>query len=133
RAVFGFDKGRMRHGQTGEKSGEDALLEILRWTTGIFRFQDEPMLLEPNIFGETMAVLLDALRKFDEIQLQESTATASTRLEIGDASLTDTRWDPQTTKADETEDALSTQADVDADGTSEFDIGELGLDLPKGA
>jgi CRP-like cAMP-binding protein len=132
RAVFGFDKGRLRHGQTGERSGEDALLEILRWTTGIFRFQDEPMLLEQNIFGETMAVLLDALRKFDEIQLQESTASASTRLEIADASLTDTRWDPQTTKPDEPEEALSTQADVDADGTSEFDVGELGLDLPKG-
>jgi hypothetical protein len=119
----------------GEKSGEDALLDILRWTTGIFRFQDEPMLLEQNIFGETMAVLLDALRKFDEIQLQESTANVSTRLEIADASLTDTRWDPRrpnTTTPRKMTTEVDARTDVDADGTSEFDIGELGLDLPKG-
>jgi len=131
RAVFGFDKGRLRHGQVGEKSGEDALLDIFRWTTGIFRFQDEPMLLEQNLYGETMAVLLEALRRFDEIQLQESSANISTRLEIADASLTDTRWDPQATKHDDTEESMSTQVDAtteaDADGTSEFDIGELGI------
>jgi len=129
RATFGFDKGKLRHAQLGERSGEDALLEIFHWNSGIFRFQEEAMHQDQNIQGETMAVLLDALRKFDEIQLQESTGgSSSTRLEAADASLTDTRWDPQATKADDSAEA-TTQVTVnsDADGTSEFDIGTLGL------
>ena len=129
RATFGFDKGKLRHAQLGDRSGEDALLEIFHWNSGIFRFQEEAMHQDQNIQGETMAVLLDALRKFDEIQLQESTGgSSSTRLEAADASLTDTRWDPQATKADDSAEA-TTQVTVnsDADGTSEFDIGTLGL------
>ena len=125
RAVFGFDKGRLRHGQAGDKPGEDALLEIFRWNSGIFRFQDKEMRLEHNIHGETMAVLLDTLRRFDELQLQESVSNASTRLETADVSLTDTRWDPQSPDA---EDAPGTSITlVDPDGTSEFDIGEMGI------
>lgn len=130
RAVFGFDKGRLRHGQVGSTTGEDALLEIFRWTNGIFRFQDEPMQLEPNIHGETMPVLLDALRRFDEIQLQEST-TSITRTEGLDASLTDTRWDPhastQVAKIDD-DSSATTQTDQ-FDDTSEFDIGRIGASI----
>lgn len=123
RAIFGFDKGRLRHGQVGSIAGEDALLEIFRWNTGIFRFQDEPMQLEQNIPGETMATLLDALRRFDEIQLEQNSSEISTRIEPRDASLSDTRWDPQPTKTDD--DPATTE--IDPDGTSEFDIGSLGL------
>lgn len=130
RAVFGFDKGRLRHGQVGSTTGEDALLEIFRWTNGIFRFQDEPMQLEPNIHGETMPVLLDALRRFDEIQLQEST-TSIPHPEGLDASLTDTRWDPhastQVAKIDD-DSSATTQTDQ-FDDTSEFDIGRIGASI----
>ncbi|HQF56767.1 MAG TPA: DUF4388 domain-containing protein [Fibrobacteria bacterium] len=132
RAVFGFDKGRLRHGQVGGVLGEDSLLEIFRWTSGIFRFQDEPMLLEVNIHGETMPVLLDALRRFDEIQLQESTAL-STKVDGIDGSLSDTRWDPQnpadaSTSPNASDDSVATQAD-DPDPTSEFDIGRIGASV----
>jgi CRP-like cAMP-binding protein len=127
RAVFGFDKGRLCYGQVGERSGEEALLEIFRWNSGIFRFQDKEPHLEQNIHGETMAVLLEALRKFDELQLQESTSAASTRLEPNDGSLTDTHWAPQT-EVDETRG--TTTVPFDPDGTSEFDIGELGIRPP---
>jgi len=120
RAVFGFDKGRLRHGQVGGITGEDSLLEIFRWNNGIFRFQDEPMNLEVNIHGDTMAVLLESLRRFDEIQLQESTAMATTQLAVADASLSDTRWDPTVRDSD---DSVPTTAD---DPTSEFDIGRIG-------
>jgi CRP-like cAMP-binding protein len=127
RASFGFDKGQLRYAQLGDRAGEDAILEILQWNNGIFRFQEEPFQAERNIHGDTMAVLLEALRKFDEIQLQESASGASsTRIEALDASLTDTRWDPQATRSDDSADA-TTQVDPDADGTSEFDIGALGL------
>lgn len=73
RATFGFDTGRLRYAQVGNISGEDALLEIFRWVNGVFRFQNEDLKLTPNIHGETMSVLLDALRRFDEQQLAEST------------------------------------------------------------
>lgn len=126
RAVFGFDKGRLRHGVVGTVSGEDSLLEIFRWTSGIFRFQDEPMQLEINIQGETMAVLLDALRRFDEIQQSESASLTSTKGYAVDSSLSDTRWDPQPAEED---DIGSTQ--VDPDGTSEFEIGDTGIVPPR--
>lgn len=124
RSVFGFDKGRLRHAQCGSVEGEDALLEIFRWTNGIFRFQDQPMLLDVNVHGETMAVLLDSLRRFDEIVLQESTAAATATMDSVDGSLSDTKWDPQNTTAIVSEDSFTTQPDDDA--TSEFDIGRIG-------
>ncbi len=123
RAVFGFDKGRLRHGQCGKIVGADSLLEIFRWTNGIFRFQDEPMRLEPNIFGETMAELLDALRRFDEIQLQESTDSASAPLEIPPAPLTPDE-PPLTLDSEDSSPTL-----VDEDPTSEFDIGRIGASI----
>jgi CRP-like cAMP-binding protein len=125
RAVFGFDKGRMRHGQVGGVTGEDSLLEIFRWNNGIFRFQDEPMNLDVNIHGDTMAVLLESLRRFDEIQLQESTSMATTQIAVADASLSDTRWDPTPKDSD---DSVPTTAD-EPDPTSEFDIGQIGASV----
>ncbi len=127
RAVFGFDKGRLRHGMVGNVGGEESLLEIFRWGSGIFRFQDEPMQLETNIQGETMAVLLDALRRFDEIQQTESSSLASTKGYTNDASLSDTRWDPQPSEDGE---IGSTQLSPD-DGTSEFEIGDTGILPPR--
>lgn len=127
RAVFGFEKGRLKHGATGSLLGEEALLEVFRWTSGIFRFQDEPMLLEANIQGETMAVLLDALRRFDEIQKNETGSGASTKLDSPDSSLSDTRWDPQPSQT--AEELASTQ--LDPDGTSEFEIGDSGILPPR--
>ncbi|MCB9496844.1 MAG: cyclic nucleotide-binding domain-containing protein [Fibrobacteria bacterium] len=120
RAIFGFDTGRLRHAQVGGIVGEDALLEILRWTNGVFRFQNEPLQLAPNIHGETMAVLLDALRRFDESQLGEATRDGSeTHLESGRGdSLSDTQtWLLPSTIEDASEpDTLSD------DATSEFEI-----------
>lgn len=125
RAVFGFDKGKLRHAQCGGVEGEDALLEIFRWTTGIFRFQDDPMKLETNIHRETMAALLDSLRKFDEILLLESTSLASTTLDSVTPSLSENPWDTQnaTTTPD---DSITVEYEGDADDTSEFDLGRIG-------
>jgi CRP/FNR family transcriptional regulator, cyclic AMP receptor protein len=125
RAVFGFDKGKLRHAQCGGVEGEDALLEIFRWSTGIFRFQDDPMQLEVNVHRETMAALLDSLRKFDEIILHESTSLASTALDSVSPSLSETPWDTQnaTTTPD---DSITVEYEGDADDTSEFDLGQIG-------
>lgn len=124
RAVFGFEKGRLRHAQCGGVEGEDALIEIFRWSTGIFRFQDDPMQLEVNVHRETMAALLDSLRKFDEIVLHESTTLASTALDSVSPSLSESPFDAQdaTTTAD---DSITVEYE-NVDDTSEFDLGQIG-------
>jgi len=123
RASFGFDTGRLRFGQVGSVCGEDALLEIFRWTNGVFRFQNEASPLAPNIHGETMSVLLDALRRYDEMQLSESTRDAAeTRADTSvSGALTDTQtWlVPVSEKLD---DSSSADTQVTEDATSEFEI-----------
>jgi len=68
RAVFGFEDGKLRHASTGTQAGEDVLLEVLHWTDGVFRFQDEPLQLGSNMRGDTMALLFDAVRRYDELE-----------------------------------------------------------------
>jgi CRP-like cAMP-binding protein len=68
RAVFGFEDGKLRHASTGTQVGEDVLVEVLRWTDGVFRFQDEPLHLGANMRGDTMAMLFDAVRRYDELE-----------------------------------------------------------------
>lgn len=68
RAVFGFEGGKLRHASTGTQAGEDVLLEVLHWTDGVFRFQNEPLQLGSNMRGDTMALLFDAVRRYDEIE-----------------------------------------------------------------
>lgn len=124
RAAFGFDTGRLRFAQVGPISGEDALLEIFRWSNGVFRFQNEPLRLTPNIHGETMSVLLDALRRYDEMQLAETSRDSSeTRAETASTiGLSDTQtWAMPTQEPVEAEtDSADTRMQDDA--TSEFEI-----------
>ena len=118
RASFGFDTGRLRYAQMGAISGEDALLEIFRWTSGVFRFQNEELRLTPNIHGETMSVLLDALRRFDEQQLADSTPGAN--VSSSSTGLTDTQtWIVQ---APEESDSTDGDTLVQDDITGEFEV-----------
>ncbi len=66
RAVLGFRDGALFHADSGLVSGEDVLVDILGWSDGVFRFQDEAADLPSNVTGDTMAVLFDAVRRFDE-------------------------------------------------------------------
>lgn len=121
RAEFGFDQGRLRHGQVGGVNGEDALLEIFRWNNGIFRFQSEPLQLPHNIQGETMAVLLDALRRWDEEQLEAAREREGTTALEANSSLSDTRWDSIEGSASASDSATDTAVDAQ-DPTSEFEV-----------
>jgi hypothetical protein len=53
--------------------GTSALDEVLRWGAGSFRFQGHEPPPEPNLEGETMAILLEALRRLDESSVIEKT------------------------------------------------------------
>ena len=51
--------------------GTGALDESLRWRSGGFRFNGEEALPAPNLEGDTMALLLEALRRMDESSVLE--------------------------------------------------------------
>jgi CRP-like cAMP-binding protein len=71
KASFAFREGRLVHGSLGALRGADALDEVLRWRTGAFRFNGDEELPAPNFEGDTMAILLEALRRMDESTFME--------------------------------------------------------------
>ncbi|HKP94631.1 MAG TPA: cyclic nucleotide-binding domain-containing protein [Fibrobacteria bacterium] len=74
RARFGFREGGLIHGSLGNMNGTQAVDEALRWGTGSFRFNPDQVPPEANLDGDTMAILLEALRRMDESSVLEKTA-----------------------------------------------------------
>lgn len=66
KARFGFQEGRLLHGSLDALQGADALDEVLRWRAGAFRFNGDEVPPAANLEGDTMAILLEALRRMDE-------------------------------------------------------------------
>jgi hypothetical protein len=68
-----LEKGQIIHVETDRLAGEDALLEILCWETGRFVFSAMRLgcLAERNIEGGWEHVLMEAVRKRDEIREDE--------------------------------------------------------------
>jgi len=71
RARFGFRAGGMVNASLGNLSGTSAVDEALRWTSGSFRFHPDEMPEDSNLEGDTMAILLEALRRLDESTILE--------------------------------------------------------------
>lgn len=71
KARFGFLEGRLLHGSLESLMGPDSLDEVLRWRAGAFRFDGDEALPAPNFEGDTMAILLEALRRMDESSVME--------------------------------------------------------------
>lgn len=74
RARFGFLEGQLIHASLGNLQGTPALDEVLRWGAGSFRFQGHEPPPEANLEGDTMAILLEALRRQDESSVIEKSA-----------------------------------------------------------
>lgn len=115
RAVFGFADGHLRHATTGTLAGEDVLVDVLDWTDGVFRFQDEPLRLTQNVVGDTMAILFDAVRRQDEqsysAMLSESAETAYEATDaIGACGEDDLLTDSVQTLADDAQDEFEEDA-----------------------
>jgi len=66
RAHCGFVDGGLVHGSKGNLPATLAIDEALRWPSGSFRFLPEQSPGERNLDGDTMAILLEALRRLDE-------------------------------------------------------------------
>jgi CRP-like cAMP-binding protein len=71
RARFGFLEGRLLHASLDNMQGTDALDEVLRWRSGSFRFNGDEALPAANLEGDTMGILLEALRRMDESSILE--------------------------------------------------------------
>ena len=71
RARFGFEAGRMSHASLGNLKGTQVLDEVLQWRSGSFRFHADDPAGKANLKGDTMAILLEALRRMDESKVME--------------------------------------------------------------
>jgi CRP-like cAMP-binding protein len=71
RARFGFRVGGLVHGSLGNAAGTQAVDDVLRWTTGSFRFHPDQMPPGDNLDGDTMSILLEGLRRMDESSVME--------------------------------------------------------------
>jgi len=63
-----FDDGQIVHAVAGERVGEEAVFEILGWTTGTFGQSAEAWPDEPSVTGAWQHLLLTAAQKRDEAQ-----------------------------------------------------------------
>jgi hypothetical protein len=69
--------------ETGRSVGEDALLEILCWETGRFIFSAMQLgrIEKQNVQGSWEHVLMEAVRKRDEIQIREGPRVGTRKLQ----------------------------------------------------
>lgn len=66
KAVIGFNDGQICFAKSREGTGVDVLNQIVAWEEGKFSYENTARIEEINIQGDTMGILLDALRQFDE-------------------------------------------------------------------
>jgi CRP-like cAMP-binding protein len=66
RAHFGFEDGGLVHAGMGNLPATLVIDEALRWQSGSFRFLPQQSPGERNLDGDTMAILLEGLRRLDE-------------------------------------------------------------------
>lgn len=79
-ARFGFHDGHLWTGESSgsgiaAQKGEGALDEVIRWRQGIFRFAAGEALPEANMHGDTLHLLLEAVRKMDESSVLDKRET----------------------------------------------------------
>ncbi len=70
-AVVGFNKGKMIYAKSTHAEGELVLDDIMTWEEGNFSYEHTEPIEEINIQGDTMGILLDALRRIDEAGMVE--------------------------------------------------------------
>ncbi len=66
RGTLSFDDGALTNARIGELSNEDAFFAFVRWTRGMFSFEQRPPVEPRAIRTDTVAMLLEALRRLDE-------------------------------------------------------------------
>jgi hypothetical protein len=77
KAECGFDHGTLVHATARNQVGLEAVMELIRWKSGPFRFSADESCPPPNLTGDTMGTLLDALRRLDESTVMERNVSPS--------------------------------------------------------
>lgn len=70
-ARFGFREGHLIYAESSGLVGLEAIDDTLRWRSGSFRFASGEAAPPANLDGDTMAILLDAVRRLDESSILE--------------------------------------------------------------
>ena len=70
-ATFAFYEGDLRHASTRDEEGPDSLFIAFQWKTGSFQFNVHEAPPQENVNGDTMALILDTLRRLDESAMIE--------------------------------------------------------------
>ena len=70
-AVVGFNEGQMVYARSTNAEGELVLDDIMTWEEGNFSYEHTAPIEEVNIQGDSMGILLDALRRIDEAGMVE--------------------------------------------------------------
>jgi CRP-like cAMP-binding protein len=70
-ARFGFRDGHLIYAESSGILGLSAIDDTLRWRSGSFRFASGEAAPPANLDGDTMAILLDAVRRLDESSILE--------------------------------------------------------------
>jgi CRP-like cAMP-binding protein len=68
KAVIGFNDGQICYAKSREGEGTDVLDQVVRWEEGKFSYEHTGRIETINVMGDTMGILLDALRQLDEGQ-----------------------------------------------------------------
>lgn len=63
-----FAEGKVRHALLGPKKGEEAFYQLVSWSDGTFRFQAEDAQIEQDVFRATMSLLMEGMRRQDELR-----------------------------------------------------------------
>ncbi len=63
-----FAEGNVRHAQLGSIGGEEAFYQLLTWAEGSFAFERGPVKVEFTIFKATMGLLMEGMRRQDELR-----------------------------------------------------------------
>jgi response regulator RpfG family c-di-GMP phosphodiesterase len=71
-----FENGAVRHAKTHDEVGEDAFLEMVRWTTGEFVIEHGIHSKEISIKRDTMYLLMEGMRMLDEAHKGEEQAVS---------------------------------------------------------
>jgi two-component system chemotaxis response regulator CheY len=66
--VIVFSRGNIRNAKIGGKEGEDAFYQLVTWADGSFEFEAGEPKMEPVIFRATMSLLMEGMRRQDELR-----------------------------------------------------------------
>ena len=62
-----FKKGQVHHALVGRHKGEEAFYHLVAWCDGAFSFKADSVRIEQDVFRATMSLLMEGMRRQDEL------------------------------------------------------------------